>query len=162
MRTITKRYLSALIGTFACALAVLSPLTARADVFKCTSPGGAVEFSGTPCRTAITSESVQVKPNVLDSSEQRQAALKAENQALRAKLEAVQNNAATQPQVAQSTQAADRMDSTACQRARRDYEVTASSVGRTPAMLKARESMMYGACGMREPDRTSTNVIVVR
>jgi hypothetical protein len=131
---------------------------AQAEVYKCVNAAGAVEFSDAPCAKGQQGQVVEVKPNNLDTSEQREATLRSENQMLRDKLAASERAAADAKAQAPVDPQAYRMDSAACKTAKRDYEVTASSSAPNRAMLRARESAMYGACGMREPDRQTINV----
>lgn len=54
----------------------------------------------------------------------------------------------------------DRIDRAACEKARRDYDVAVSSITYSKAARQAKREQMYGACGMREPDKTNINVRV--
>ena len=129
---------------------------AAADVYKCVNNVGKTEFSDAPCSGRSSGKTIDVKPNVVDMSEQREQSLKAENQALKDKLSA--NQADSINRRAQNNSDSSRIDGAACRTAKHDYEVSASSIDKNPAMLRARESAMYGACGMREPDRTNINI----
>jgi hypothetical protein len=133
-------------------LALCTP--ASAEVYRCTNAAGATEFSDAPCPKGSQGGSVEVKPNVLDHSGAREQTLKAENQRLQEQL-------AAQPAGAAGTKtAADapRVDSFACKQAQRDLEVAASSIEKVPATLRTRQTAMYAACGLREPDRPTTNI----
>lgn len=54
------------------------------------------------------------------------------------------------------------VDRAACERAKRDYELAASSVTMTKAQREARLQTMYVACGIQPPNRTSINVHINR
>ncbi len=87
----------------------------------------------------------------------REQLLKIENRSLQDKL------AATQPAPATSLQGQTdfaRSDTSACRSARRDVEVAATSVENNKALIRTRQSAMYVACGVREPDKQITNVHV--
>ena len=85
----------------------------------------------------------------------REQLLKIENRSLQDKL------SATQPAPATSLQGqADfaRSDTPACRSAKRDVEVAATSIENNKALIRARQSAMYVACGIREPDKQVTNI----
>lgn len=126
---------------------------AMAEVYRCTNAAGATEFSDAPCGKGSQGAKIDVRPNTLDTSGAREQNLKAENQRLQNALDAQQGSAKAGPAAE-----APRIDSFACKQARRDYEVAASSIDKAPALLRARQSAMYGACGMREPDQQTTNI----
>lgn len=134
---------------------IYSPF-ASADIYKCVNNVGKIEFSDAACLAGSAGKAIGVKPNVLDTSDQREQSLKAENKMLRDKLAA--NQADSSIQRASNNSDSSRIDSAACRTAKHDYEITASSIDKNPAMLRARESAMYGACGLREPDRTHITV----
>lgn len=130
-----------------------------AEVFRCTNPSGKVEFTDAPCGTKEKSAVVDVRPNSLDNSAVREQLLKIENKSLRDKL------AATQPAPATSLQGQPdfaRSDTPACRSAKRDVEAAATSVENNKALIRARQSAMYVACGVREPDKQITNINVDR
>jgi hypothetical protein len=129
---------------------------ATADVYKCMNHVGKTEFSDAPCSAGSAGKTIGVKPNVVDMSEQREQSLKAENQMLKDKLAA--NQADSSNPRANNNSDSSRIDSAACRTAKHDYEITASSIEKNSAMLRVRESAMYGACGLREPDRTNINI----
>lgn len=136
------------------------------SVYKCLSPSGRVLYADAACAKPDVSSRVSVRPNALGTEEYGEASLRQEIEVLREQLRAAQHAVAT-PKPAgtpeQANAAADRasvaFDSVACTRARRDYEVTASSSANTRAIIDAKRSMMYGACGQREPDVQQTVVI---
>lgn len=135
---------------------------ASAEVYRCTNSAGKTEFSDAPCPRGSASKSLDIRPNVVDTSDFREQSLRAENQALRNQLATRQADAATAPATANSGSAnspdASRIDSAACRTAKHDLEITASSIVKNPAMFRAREAAMYGACGLREPDRTNITI----
>lgn len=130
-----------------------------AEVFKCTTASGKVEFTDAPCGAKQTSAVVDARPNSLDNSAVREQLLKIENQSLRDKLSAIQPAPATSMQ--RQTDFA-RSDTPECRSARRDVEAAATSVENNRALIRARQSAMYIACGVREPDRQTTNIDVGR
>ncbi len=136
----------------------LLPLSqgAAAEVYKCVNSAGATEFSDAPCSRGSQGHRVEVRPNTLDTSGAREQSLRAENQQLQQKLNTAQ--AGNQPPANTAAPDASRVDSFACKQAKRDLEITASSIDKDPAMLRARQSAMYGACGLREPDQQTTNI----
>lgn len=133
---------------------------ASAEVYRCTNSAGKTEFSDAPCPRGSASKSLDIRPNVVDTSDFREQSLKAENQELRNQLATRQADAATATANSGSTTPPDasRIDSAACRTAKHDLEITASSIVKNPAMFRAREAAMYGACGLREPDRTNITI----
>ena len=134
-------------------LALCTP--ASAEVYRCKNAAGATEFSDAPCPKGSQGGSVEVKPNVLDHSGAREQTLKAENQRLQEQLAAQPTGAAGTKTAAETPRA---VDSFACKQAQRDLEVAASSIAKVPATLRTRQTAMYAACGLREPDRPTTNI----
>ena len=128
-----------------------------AEVFKCTNPSGKVEFTDAPCGSKQKSAVVDARPNSLDNSAVREQLLRIENRSLQEKLAAAQPASATslqgQPDFARS-------DTPACRSAKRDVEAAATSVENNKALIRARQSAMYVACGVREPDKQTTNINV--
>ena len=128
-----------------------------AEVFRCTAASGKVEFTDAPCGTSQKSAVVEARPNSLDNSAVREQLLKIENRSLQDKLAAPQPVPATslqgQPEFARS-------DTAACRSAKRDVEVAATSVENNKALIRTRQSAMYVACGVREPDKQITNINV--
>ncbi len=62
------------------------------------------------------------------------------------------------PQRTQPDLQSQRIDGIACEKAKRDYEVTASSTANSRAIVRSKRSMMYGTCGMKEPDENTVNI----
>jgi hypothetical protein len=131
------------------------------SVYKCLSPSGKVLYADAACAKHDTASTVSVQPNALGTAEDGDRLLRQEIDTLRAQLRAAQQSAAAPPADvrAQAVPAPPAIDAVACTRARRDYEVTASSSANTRAIIEAKRSMMYGACGQREPDVRQTVVI---
>ena len=128
--------------------------SAQAEVYKCETDSGKIEFSDSPCANNAKGGKIVVKPNSLDTSAVREQNLREQNQQLQEKLNSNTGNS----QQTNNTANSSLMDSYACKQAKRDYEVTASSIDKDPAMLQMRSSAMYAACGIREPDRKITNI----
>jgi hypothetical protein len=142
-----------LFATALLAAGLLASTLASAQIYRCTGPDGRTVFSDTAC--APGSPKLEPRPNVVDTSGQRETQLRMENQALREQLEQSQRTAAAP---APAPRENDRFDSAACKSARRDHELAANSVARNQALIDARAAAMYGACGLREPDRRTTTI----
>jgi hypothetical protein len=127
------------------------------EVFKCTARSGQVEFTDAPCGTNRTTAVVDARPNSLDNSAVREQLLKIENRALQEKLAAAQAASASSATPATPPAAG---GIAACRTAQRDLEFAATSVEKNRALIRARQSAMYAACGIREPDREVTNIHV--
>lgn len=153
-----RRFAAPLACLLLLTLLALAPWsTAHAQVYKCAHPSGNVEFSDVPCSKKSAGGPVQLQDNTLDSSASREQALRLENQQLRQQLERLQASQAethATPAKSQADLQAQRIDSVACERAKRDYEVAASSISDNHELIAARRSAMYGTCGLREPDQT--------
>jgi hypothetical protein len=144
-------------------LALFSLNNAAAQhVYKCQNAAGKIEFSDAPCQADRRGERVQLRENSLDSSGSREYMLRKENEQLKEQLKnqqhAVPPYGGMAPQRTQPDLQAERIDALACEKAKRDYEVTASSSANSRAIVEAKRSMMYGACGMREPDRSTITI----
>jgi hypothetical protein len=128
----------------ACAAGSLQAQT----VYRCQSPSGQVLFSDEPCPAGSRVERVNVQPNSIDTSGDRTRSWSSAPPAPVAapSRETVRSDAA-------DAATGDRSQSFACRQAQRDYEVTASSTGNPPALIEAKRSAMFAACGLREPDR---------
>ncbi|MFT3665235.1 DUF4124 domain-containing protein [Piscinibacter sp.] len=144
----------------AVSLALLFAASAQAQpIYRCETGQGKVEFSDAPCARGAAGAAVTVRPNTLDAAESREATLRAENERLREQLAAPAPAPAAGRSPAEVR--ADLADSAACKRARREHEVSASSVKPNKAQLEALASSMRAACGMREPDRIVNKTTVV-
>lgn len=144
-------------------LALFSLNNAAAQhVYKCQNATGKIEFSDAPCQADRKGERIQLRENSLDSAGSREYLLRKENEQLKEQLKNQQQAAppygGMAPQRTQPDLQAERIDAIACERAKRDYEVTASSSVNSRAIVEAKRSMMYGACGMREPDRNTITI----
>jgi hypothetical protein len=136
------------------------------SVYKCMSPSGKVLYADAPCAKPDVSSTVSVQPNALGAAEYGDRLLRQEIDTLRAQLRAARQSGAA-PQAAATPvdtivhagPAPLAIDGVACTRAKRDYEVTASSSANTRAIIDAKRSMMYGACGLREPDVQQSVVV---
>lgn len=128
------------------------PLQAQ-TVYRCQSPSGQVLFSDEPCPAGSRVERVNVQPNSIDASADRARTFSSAPPppAAASPRETVRSDAA-------DAAASDRSQSFACRQAQRDYEVTASSTGNPPALIEAKRSAMFAACGLREPDRAPTEM----
>jgi len=136
-------------------------VTAQQQVFKCKNAAGTIEFSDYPCGGGRTGGKISVQENSLDFSAGRDSQLRMENKQLKKQLRDQQRNATSNgiaPQRTESDLQAQRIDSIACERAKRDYEVTASSKANSHAIVQSKKSMMYGTCGMKEPDQNTINI----
>jgi hypothetical protein len=161
--SIRHRIISARIAggaTLLCGMFLIAA-PVSAEIYKCTNADGKTSFSDAPCPKGQTGQVVEVKSNSIDTSEQREQSLKSENQALKEKLAAAERaGVPTAQPAAPAGPDASRIDSAACKTATRDYEIAAGSIANNKALIRARESAMYGSCGMREPDRQTTKVKV--
>ncbi|AYH45890.1 DUF4124 domain-containing protein [Azoarcus sp. DN11] len=137
---------------------------AHAQVYRCVEDGtGRITFSDMPCHGKATGREIDVTPNTLDASAGREQALRSEVQELREKLREQQQT--SQTDVTGRTQAdlqATRFDSKACEDARWYYESETRTNPNNEAAIDAKRSAMFGACGMKEPDRVEVrrNVVV--
>ncbi len=143
------------------ALALLFAASAQAEIYRCETAKGKVEFSDAPCAKGAAASAVNVRANTLSSAESREATLRTENDQLRDKLAA--QAAASVPAARTPADAqADLASSPSCKQAKREHEVSASSIKPNKAQLAALASAMRAACGLREPDRivnkTTVNV----
>lgn len=144
-------------------LVLLTCTVAAQQVYRCKNASGSLEFSDAPCSSGRTGDKISVQPNTLDSSATREHLLRQENERLKEQLRLQESSMrqsapVTAPQRSQGDLQAERIDTIECTRARRDYEVTASSSGNSRAIVEAKKSAMYGVCGMREPNQTNVNV----
>ena len=131
------------------------------QVYKCLSVSGKVRYADEPCAKSDHASKVSIQPNVLGTVDPRDTLLRREAKRLAAQDRIAEQSAPLPVAVAApiAASASANFDGVACQRARRDYEVTASSSANTRAIVEAKRSMMYGACGQREPDVHRTVII---
>lgn len=146
-------------AAFLIAVLLSSGNASAQQVFKCLNSVGKVEFSDVPCQGARTGGRVEAQGNSIDSSGSRELQLRFENERLKEQLREQERRAASaKGSRTQQDLQAERVDSFACEKAKRDYEVTANSNSSNASIVQAKRSMMYGACGMREPDNKIVNV----
>lgn len=160
-RAAMKKIIGNVIFLGILALATGGNASAQQHVYKCQSAAGKYEFSDAPCNGARTSEKLQTQGNSLDFSGSRESQLRRENEQLREQMRDQQKGATSAGSAPRRTQPdlqAERVDTIACERAKRDYEVTANSNYNNTPIVDAKRSMMYGTCGMREPDSKTINV----
>jgi hypothetical protein len=150
-----------LFGSALLALALLLAAPASAQVYKCTDAAGQVVFSDQPCGQGQRRELLNPRDNSLDTSGEREQALKNEIRELRTRLDKA--DAGTAPASAQNaaradtdtqhgrTDRSDRTDSSACEEARNRFEIAAGAANPNVATLQARRSLMHAACGLPEP-----------
>lgn len=135
---------------------LMTPMLAWAQIYKCVDPAtGRSNFSDKPCQGQEVGGGVRVRPNTLDTSGSREQIYKDQIQDLQTRMNSMERQAA-QPQYGRTQPdiQAERIDSRACEQARRSYDNEAGSIKRDAAAIQAKRSAMYGACGMREPDQT--------
>lgn len=137
-----------LIGLLLCGASAV----AQGQVFKCADDRtGKISYSNVPCHGTNSGREIRVQENSLDTSGAREQAMRRELNELRSRVQAMEQAPAAQPPVA------NRMDSEECRQARRSYDIEAGSMTRNKSTVEAKRSAMYGACGMREPDRVEIN-----
>jgi hypothetical protein len=146
-------------------LIAVVPSLADAEVFRCTTAAGKVEYSDGPCVNG-TSRPVQVNQNSLPSSGHREQVLRDENERLRKQLEVSKSANRLQSGITANTPALGRTESDLaaekggsieCARAKRSYEVATSSIQQN-RNTAAEELAMYSACGIKPPDKTVINI----
>jgi hypothetical protein len=137
----------------------MGAMASAQDVYKCRSSSGKITYADEPCAKSDSASRVSVQPNLLVAFQPRDTPLRPDAEPLHAR----HLSAPAQAPLAAATPMADatpaRLDSPACERAKRDYEVTASSSANTRAIIAAKRSMMFSACGQREPDISQTVII---
>ena len=135
---------------------------AQKPVYKCKGTTGKIQFTDSPCQGANEIEKkIYIQSNTVDFSGSREYQLRRENEQLRDQLVEQQRKSASNVSPPQRTEPhlqAERIDSIACERAKRDYEVTASSKFNSNTIVESKRSIMYGTCGMKEPDKNIVNV----
>lgn len=138
-----------------CAAVGLTALSASLEAqtyFKCIEPSGKINFSDRPCNTIGQVTEHQQRTNSLDTSANREAMLRQENQALRERMSGLENGQTQQPTGAQpSNPGAQVQNKMECERATGDYQSAAGSIKPNSAQIEARRSAMFIACGQAEP-----------
>lgn len=145
-------------GTGVLLILLISKSAAAQEVYRCKAPDGRVLFSDAPCPSASKAERMVVTPNSLDHGGAREQQLLIENQRLKEQIRTQQALQIPPPSPAEPPKRAERIDSIECQKARRDYEVTANSSSSKKRVIEAKRAAMYGICGIREPDRTDVRI----
>ena len=149
-----QREMMMMLRTAFVVVAFAVPLAAGADVFRCTDRAGKVEYSDSPCVSGVGRQ-VAVDQNVFSGPGGREQFLRDENQRLRNELESAKSQIESPSQRFGRTEAdlqAEKGGTFECTRARRNYEVSASS-NQWNRSIEADELAMYSACGMRPPDK---------
>jgi len=138
-------------------LAVLLPIAAGAQVYRCDVNGRTV-YSQAPC--AENSIRIDLGPNSEATAGAREAALlrenemlREENTRLRAELDIARRQDTGRTEYDLRTEQA---ESFACKQAMRSYEISASTRSYD---VEQKRIAAYAACGMREPDRGSTIIV---
>lgn len=123
-----------------------------AQIYKCVDPAsGHTSFTDQPCAPGHTAAEMALpEPNTVDSSGAREQILMREMEALRERLRAVEE---ARIQRSDADLQAERVNSFACSQAQRAYELEAGALKQNEAAIEAKRAAMYGACGLREPDR---------
>lgn len=147
---------------FCAALAMGSHAMAQ-QAYKCTSVSGRIQYTDAPCARSDSASKVSIQPNTLGTVDPRHNLPHHDAALVDGRRRVAQRDAPAPPAVPHATAVDEpslaRIDSVACQRAKRDYDVTASSSANSHAIIAAKRSMMFGACGQREPDVNQTLVI---
>lgn len=125
------------------------------QVYRCQQADGRVAYSDAPCPRNARQAQVDVAPNTVDTSADREQMLKQENERLRDQLRREQSAASRpQPVVVQNAAPADRVNTPECRKAQEAYETAASAMTNTEAFIDAKRSAFFATCGLAEPDRT--------
>lgn len=133
-----------------------------ARIWRCVdSQQQQITYSDQPCDPqAPQSGTVQITPNVLNTAQAREAALRAELTRLRrevAELKAQQQAERARQMPAPAANASAAVNSLACNEARRAYEQKAFT-SRDRTALEAQRDIMLTACGLPLPDVQQQNV----
>jgi len=136
-----------------------------AQVHKCISPHGKLEFSDQPCPAGSKGERLHVQPNSIDSSGMREQALKFENRRLREQLAGQEATERARTSASQSGRTyadlqAEKENSPVCLAAKKDYATAMSSqTDRDKGNDRRADRLaMYAAYGMHEPDESKVIV----
>ena len=152
VQTLFTSALTVLLG-----LSGLLPAPANAQVYKCTGSTGQVVFSDQPCVQGQRRELLSPRDNSLDTSAERELALKNEIRELRNRLDKAASTNAASPgpggpnAKAEPDHKPDRTDTRACEEARNQFEIAAGAANPNVATLQGRRSLMHAACGLPEP-----------
>jgi hypothetical protein len=144
-----------LSATLSAVVVLWAPAAQAQQVYRCEQPDGRVAYSDAPCPRSARQAQVDVAPNTVDTSADREVMLRQENERLREQLRREQAAASRPaPVVVQNAVPADRVHTPECRKAQEAYETSASSISNTEAFIDAKRSAMFAACGLAEPDRT--------
>ena len=148
------------LPTAALLLALCWSTFASAQIYRCVDPAnGHTSFTDQPCPPGQTAAEIAVpEPNTVDSSGAREQALLREMEALRERVRAAEE---ARVQRSEADLQAERVDSFACSQAQRAYELEAGALKQNEAAIEAKRAAMYGACGLREPDRVEIEQKVI-
>lgn len=137
------------------ALTLLWPTAPGAQVYKCTGATGQVVFSDQPCGSGQRRELLTPRDNSLDTSGERELALKQEIRELRNRLDNAATSGGTNNGNGTTGTEADnrphRIDTRSCDEARNQFEIAAGAANPNLATLQGRRSLMHAACGLPEP-----------
>lgn len=137
-------------------------LTGQSTVYRCVDPvTNVTKFSDTRCQAHEQGSSRTVRPNSIDTQGSREQALRHEIRQLQGQLreqEARSYSAQSPTGMTQPDLQSQRIDTRECELARRAYEIESGSMSKSKSSVEMKREAMYGACGMREPDRTEINV----
>jgi Domain of unknown function (DUF4124) len=97
-----------------------------AQVFKCVSPDGKIEFSNIACPSSATKSAVRVAPNSTDMSGSREQTLSVENQQLRERMKAQDDQAELPPSRSDASglSGSDKSKSVECRNATKKYLIS--------------------------------------
>ena len=129
---------------------------AWAQVYKCVTSDGKIEFSNLGCQSKASAQVVRSTPNEIDTSAQRNYLDRLEAQKLREQLDMQERTSKrlAQAQRISTTDADTRAElarSPECARASWDYKVASSRLtGERRQSARPEMLRMYAACGMRE------------
>lgn len=148
------------LPTAALLLALCWSTFASAQIYRCVDPAnGHTSFTDQPCPPGQAAAEIAVpEPNTVDSSGAREQALLREMEALRERMRAAEEARVQRPE---ADLQAERVDSFACSQAQRAYELEAGALKQNEAAIEAKRAAMYGACGLREPDRVEIEQKVI-
>ncbi|MEB0138502.1 MULTISPECIES: DUF4124 domain-containing protein [unclassified Undibacterium] len=126
----------------------LTLMSAQAQVFRCQNAAGEVVFSDQTCPGDSQGRRFKVQANGGRAGREIAAPLQVEPLPPAA---AASESPQNEPHPLQ-------VDAMACEHAQRNYDVSAASSNPNLFKLKALASAMYAACGLREPDISTTTI----
>lgn len=144
----------------ACIFLIAVPLLSSAQLYKCTSPNGKVEFSDKPCASDKRPEYVNPRDNTIDTSGHREQAMRSEIRDLRQRVERAEIKYSNQNQTSdQTTTAQPKINQRACDEAKNQYEIAARSITDKSA-AGGRLELMRSACGLPTPPSRQRSKII--